>query len=471
MTAITESPLFETLMAAKKSASLISSLSPAQRQEVIERMAAFIERREDEILSANKHDMSRAQKLLDSGEITKSMLDRLKLDSSKLKGIVEGVRQVASLPDPVGAISLARELDDGLKLYRVTSPIGVIAVIFESRPDVLPQIASLAVRSGNVAVLKGGKEARFTLTVLFECLQQALGDKGLPSQSLVLLHNREDIEAILKADGLVDLVIPRGSNQLVRYIQDNTRIPVLGHAEGLCSMYVHSDADLEMAVKLAIDGKTQYPAACNTIETLLVHATVAGAYLPRVAKELFDRNVELRADGRAFEIISNSGVVPPAASDGASASSADVAAAEPSNVSKSASLIRARNEDWSTEFSDLVLAIKVVDSLDEAVDHINHFGSNHTDCIVSADVATYEAFFKVVNSAGVYWNASTRFADGFRYGFGAEVGISTNKMHPRGPVGLEGLVSYKYKLVGKGHVVKDYSGENARKYKHRDIEL
>ncbi len=455
MTSTAESPLFEILTAAKRASTALASLSPAQRQEVIERMAFFIDRRVDEILSANKHDMQRAAKLLETGEISRSMYDRLKLDENKLKTIVEGVRQVSTLPDPVGAISLARELDDGLKLYRVTSPIGVIAVIFESRPDVLPQIASLAIRSGNVAILKGGKEARFTLTVLFECLQQALGEKGLPSQSLVLLHKREEIESILKADGLVDLIIPRGSNQLVRYVQDNTRIPVLGHAEGLCALYVHEDADIDMAVKLAVDAKVQYPAACNAIETLLVHGTIAGAYLPKVARALFAKGVELRADNRAFEIIESEPGAPETGSES----------------KKFPLLVRSTSEDWTTEFSDLILAVKVVDSIEEAIDHINQYGSNHTDTIVTAEPATYEAFFKAVNSAGVYWNVSTRFADGFRYGFGAEVGISTNKMHPRGPVGLEGLVTYKYKLAGKGHVVEDYSGENARQFKHRDIEL
>ena len=455
MTSTAETPLFEILTAAKRASTALASLSPAQRQEVIERMAFFIDRRVDEILSANGHDMKRAEKLLEAGEISRSMYDRLKLDEHKLKTIVEGVRQVATLPDPVGAISLARELDDGLKLYRVTSPIGVIAVIFESRPDVLPQIASLAIRSGNVAILKGGKEARYTLTVLFECLQQALGEKGLPSQALVLLHKREEIESILKADGLVDLIIPRGSNQLVQYVQDNTRIPVLGHAEGLCALYVHEDADLDMAVKLAVDAKVQYPAACNAIETLLVHSTIAGAFLPNAAKALFEKGVELRADNRAYEIIEGASVAPSAVEEGKPAPS----------------LVRATIDDWNTEFSDLILAIKIVDSIDEAIDHINQHGSNHTDTIVTDDPATFEAFFKAVNSAGVYWNASTRFADGFRYGFGAEVGISTNKMHPRGPVGLEGLVTYKYKLAGKGHVVQDYTGEDARKFKHRDVEL
>jgi glutamate-5-semialdehyde dehydrogenase len=461
MTATAE-PLTEVLLAAKKASTVLTSLSAADRQSVIEAMATNIERRAEEILSANKHDLKRAEKMLEDGEISQSMVDRLKLDEHKLRSVVTGVRQVASLPDPVGSINLARELDEGLKLYQVTAPIGVIAVIFESRPDVLPQIASLAIRSANVAVLKGGKEARYTLTVLFECLQAALGAKGLPSQTLILLESREQIEAILKADGLVDLIIPRGSSALVRYIQDNTRIPVLGHAEGVCHLYVHTDADAEMAARLALDSKAQYPAACNAVETILVHATVAGAILPGIARLLFENHVQVRADNRAFDIISTAPDMPEEINAGLTGEG---------DSGQSAILSHAHHDDWTAEYSDLVVAIKVVDSLDEAIDHINQFGSNHTETIVTEDAAVYERFFKGVNSAGVFWNASTRFSDGFRYGFGAEVGISTNKLHPRGPVGLNGLVTYKYKLVGKGHLVSDYSGESAREFTHRDIDI
>ncbi len=461
MTTTAEPPLSELLLAAKRASTVLTNMSAADRQTVIEKMASNIERRAVEILSANKHDLKRAEKMLEDGEISRSMVDRLKLDEHKLRGIVTGVRQVASLPDPVGSITLARELDDGLILYQVSAPIGVIAVIFESRPDVLPQIASLAIRSANVAVLKGGKEARYTLTVLFECLQEALSGKGLPSQTLILLENREQIEAILKADGLVDLIIPRGSGELVRYIQDNTRIPVLGHAEGICHLYVHSDADPEMAAQLAVDAKVQYPAACNSIETILVNATTASAALPVIAKKLFEQKVQIRADGRAYDIISNAPDMP----EEVYAPSAE------ENSNEASLLVKATADDWITEYSDLIVSIKVVDSLDEAIDHINQFGSNHTETIVSADADVFERFFKGVNSAGIFWNASSRFADGFRYGFGAEVGISTNKLHPRGPVGLNGLVTYKYKLIGKGHVVADYSGESAKEYTHRDIDI
>lgn len=461
MTTTAEPPLSEILLAAKRASTVLTNMSAADRQAVIEKMASNIERRAVEVLSANKHDLKRAEKMLEDGEISRSMLDRLKLDEHKLRGVVTGVRQVASLPDPVGSITLARELDDGLILYQVSAPIGVIAVIFESRPDVLPQIASLAIRSANVAVLKGGKEARYTLTVLFECLQEALSGKGLPSQTLVLLENREQIEAILKADGLVDLIIPRGSGELVRYIQDNTRIPVLGHAEGICHLYVHSDADAEMAAQLAVDAKVQYPAACNSVETILVNVTSAGAVLPVIARKLFEQKVQIRADGRAYDIISTAPDMPE-----------EIHSPEPEDGSNEGLILtRATNDDWTTEYSDLTVSIKVIDSLDEAIDHINQYGSNHTETIVSADADVFERFFKGVNSAGIFWNASSRFADGFRYGFGAEVGISTNKLHPRGPVGLNGLVTYKYKLIGKGHVVSDYSGESAKEYTHRDIDI
>lgn len=460
MTTTAEPPLTEILLAAKRASTVLTNMSAADRQAVIERMASNIERRAEEILSANKHDLKRAEKMFEDGEISRSMVDRLKLDEHKLRGVVTGVRQVAALPDPVGSITLARELDDGLILYQISAPIGVIAVIFESRPDVLPQIASLAIRSANVAVLKGGKEARYTLTVLFECLQEALSSKGLPSQTLILLESREQIEAILKADGLVDLIIPRGSGELVRYVQDNTRIPVLGHAEGVCHMYVHSDADPQMAAELALDAKVQYPAACNSVETILVNATSAGAILPLIAKTLFEHKVQIRADSRAYEIISTAPDMPE-----------NVQAPDEEGSTEGLILTRATNDDWTTEYSDLIVSVKVVDSLDEAIDHINQHGSNHTETIVTADADVFERFFKGVNSAGLFWNASSRFADGFRYGFGAEVGISTNKLHPRGPVGLNGLVTYKYKLIGKGHVVADYTGESAKQYTHRDIDI
>lgn len=444
MTDTAKKQLNQILSESKNAAAILSNLNNDTRSGALLDMASEIEKRAGEIIAANNEDLERGKKLVSDGSISQSMFDRLKLNERKIKDIVDGIRQVADLPDPLGSTSLTRDLDEGLSLYRRTCPIGLIAVIFESRPDALPQIASLAIKSGNAAVLKGGKEAQRTLTVLFDCLVNGLDARGLPKQSLVLLSSHEDVESILKADGLIDLIIPRGSNNLVRHIQDNTRIPVLGHADGVCHLYVHEDADLDMAVRLTVDSKTQYPAACNSIETLLVHEAIASRFLPMVATALLNKKVELRLDDPSYVIVSK--------------------------ACPQAGLAHATTDDWSTEYSDLVLSIKVIGSLDEAIKHINEFGSHHTECIVTSDAKNFETFFKSVNSAGVFWKASTRFADGFRYGFGAEVGISTGKLHPRGPVGLDGLVTYKYELVGHGHIVADYTGEGARKFLHRDIE-
>ncbi len=442
MTDTAKKNLNQILSEAKQASAVLSNLDNDTRSGALEDMAHAIQERSAEILSANSQDLAESKKLLSEGKITAAMADRLKLSAAKVRDIADGIRQVATQPDPLGSTTLARDLDEGLTLYRRTCPIGLLAVIFESRPDALPQIASLAIKSGNAAVLKGGKEAQTTLAVLFDCLTAALKSRGMPASSLVLLSTREDVESILKAEGLIDLIIPRGSNHLVRHIQENTKIPVLGHAEGVCHLYVHDDADPDMAVRLAVDSKTQYPAACNSIETLLVHKNIAARYLPLVAAALLDRQVELRLDEPSYAIVSK--------------------------FFPDANLAHATIDDWSTEYCDLVLSVKIVDSLDQAIKHINEYGSHHTECIVTTDAKAFETFFKSVNSSGVFWKASTRFADGFRYGFGAEVGISTGKLHPRGPVGLEGLVTYKYELIGDGHVVSDYSGEGAKKFLHRD---
>lgn len=443
MTNTAETNLKQVLSAAKKASAVLSNTDSKARSAALASMAVHLERNKEKILEANREDMERASKWVADGTISSSMFERLKLTENKLHGIVDGVRQVAALADPIGVQTLARELDSGLRLYRVTCPIGVVAVIFESRPDALPQIASLAIKSANAAVLKGGKEAQSTFAAIFECLTAGLENAGLPKESLTLLNTREDVEQLLSADGLIDLIIPRGSNQLVSHIQNNTRIPVLGHADGICHLYVHEDADLDMATRLAVDCKAQYPAACNSIETMLVHEKIAAKFFKKAVKELAAKNVELRCDDRSFTIIEH---------------------AYPQMVLKYAT-----PDDWSTEYSDLILAVKVVDSLEAAIAHINEFGSNHTECIVTKDRGNFDSFFKSVNSAGVYWNASTRFADGFRYGFGAEVGISTGKLHPRGPVGVDGLVTYKYELVGDGHVVADYVGDDAKPFLHNDI--
>jgi glutamate-5-semialdehyde dehydrogenase len=353
------------------------------------------------------------------------------LDEKKVAQMVESVREVIRLPDPVGRRLLKRELDRDLLLTQVTVPIGVIGVIFESRPDALVQIAALGLKSGNAVVLKGGSEAQASNRILFELIREAVeAVDSLFQDALQLVESREQVRELLELDGLVDLIIPRGSSALVKSIQAGTRIPVLGHSEGVCHLYVDREADLAMAVELAFDAKCQYPAVCNAIETLLVHRDVAREYLPRLAKRL--ERVELRGDERTRAII-------PAR--------------------------EAVEEDWRAEYNDLILAIRVVDSLEQAMEHVNTYGSHHTDAIVTRDETAARRFLAEVDSSSVMWNCSTRFADGYRYGLGAEVGISTGKIHARGPVGLEGLTSTKYVLEGRGQVVSDYV-EGRKSFRH-----
>lgn len=408
---------------ARLASSTLAGYTAEQRTIALQRLADELTHRAKEILEANQTDCQAASALVERGDMSPSLYKRLKLDERKLNDVIDGIRKVAALPDPLGKIDLARELDDGLRLYRVACPIGVILVIFEARPDALPQIVSLLIKSGNAGLLKGGSEAKHSNEKIFVCIDEALRQAQFPANAYRLLPGREEATELLKMDKHIDLVIPRGSGELVRKIQESTRIPVLGHAEGICHLYVDKSADYDMAVRLTVDAKTNYPAACNSVETLLVHRQIAKEFLPKVTAALEDAGVEVRTN--------------------------------PS--------------DWSTEYSDLTIAVKTVDSLSDAIQHINEYGSGHTETIVTKDQESFDQFFAGVNSAGVYWNASTRFADGFRYGFGAEVGISTGKLHPRGPVGMDGITTYKYKLIGKGHVVADYTGDGARKFLHSDL--
>jgi glutamate-5-semialdehyde dehydrogenase len=440
MKPLTENPsIIEIARRAKVASGILARLTDVEKNAALSAIALRIRERADDILAANKNDIEAARPLLDRGEISEALFQRLKLDESKLADILKGIDQVAALEDPVGRITLATELDQGLRLYRVNCPIGVVGVIFEARPDALVQIASLCLKSGNGVLLKGGREAEHTNRALFAAIQSAVGEARLPADALALLESREDVNALLKAEGFVDLIIPRGSNALVRFVQENTNIPVLGHAEGICHIYVDRAADLRKALAITLDAKLSYPAACNAVETLLVHQQVAKEFLPRVIAALRENRVDVRCDDRSIRELSLEGVKP------------------------------AGEEDWRSEYSDLILAIREVASIDEAIAHINQYGSHHTEAIITEDAATFDKFFAEVNSAGVYCNASTRFADGFRYGFGAEVGISTATLHPRGPVGLEGLVTYKYKLAGDGHVSADYSGKDARPFTHKPI--
>ncbi|MFM8606001.1 MAG: glutamate-5-semialdehyde dehydrogenase [Cyanobium sp.] len=425
--------LLQRAAAVRRAAMDLGRLDNRARRTAVEAMAAALEEDAPTILAANRDDLAAAGR----DGLAAPLVARLKLDGAKLAAAIEGVRQVAALADPLGQRQLHTELDEGLVMERLSVPLGVVGVIFEARPDAVIQIASLAIRSGNGALLKGGREATGSCRAIVAALRRGLAGTAVDPACLELLTSREESLALLKLDGLVDLIIPRGSNDLVRFIQENTRIPVLGHADGVCHLYVDAAADVEQAVRLAVDSKTQYPAACNAIETLLVHRAVAPRFLPAAIAALTAAGVELRGDEGA-RALGVAGV--------------------------------ATEADWGTEYSDLVLSVKLVNDLDEALAHIAHYGSRHTDAICSADPAAAERFLTSVDSAGVYHNCSTRFADGFRYGFGAEVGISTQTLPPRGPVGLEGLVTYRYLLRGAGHIAADYA-TGARQFSHRDLPL
>ena len=431
--------VIEAAKKAKAASALLARTPTDIKNRALLAVAEAMRSHSAEIFAANRKDLDESRSLVESGEMADSIWRRLKLDETKLAEIVAGIEQVASLEDPIGKVTYAVELDEGLRLYRVNCPIGVVGVVFESRPDALTQIAALCLKSGNGVLLKGGKEAEHSNRVLFDLIQTAAAGAGLPADAMVLLENREDVASMLGAEGLVDLIIPRGSNALVRYVQQNTNIPVLGHAEGLCHIYIDRAADLNKALDITVDAKVQYPAVCNAVETLLVHRDVARNFLPHLIGKLQGLSVEVRMDKDEIGKTGVAGITP------------------------------ATEDDWRTEYGDLILSIRVVDSIEEAIGHINTFGSRHTDAIVTEDEGAWDRFFAEVDSAGVFLNASTRFADGFRYGFGAEVGISTGKIHPRGPVGLEGLVTYKYKLIGEGQTVGSYSGPMARRLTHKQL--
>lgn len=411
--------VLESVKAVKKAEPKMASMSGNERNRALEEIGRSLEEKRTLIFQANEEDMEQAKK---DGKAA-PILKRLELNEEKLKGLIQGIRDLIKLPDPLGEIQLARELDEGLRLYRESCPIGTIGIIFEARPDALVQISTLCVKSGNCVILKGGSEAANTNRVLFRLIYEAVLRAGLPENCLLQLEDREEIAELLQCSGYVDLLIPRGSNNFVRYIMENTKIPVMGHADGICHIYVDEKADLEKAVPIIFDAKTQYVAACNTVETLLVHRNIAQELLPRLQGAM-DGKVEIRGTEEVQRFIS----------------------CEP-----------AAEKDFETEYMDYIISVKIVDSMEQAIEHINTYGSHHTDCIITEDSDAAFQFMRMVDSAGVYQNCSTRFADGYRYGFGAEVGISTSKIHARGPVGLEGLVSYKYKLFGSGQIVADYA--------------
>lgn len=413
---------------ARRAAISLAATPGTVKDSALRAVAEALEREKERIFRANHEDLSRSE----AEGVAKPLLKRLKFDEAKLCDVVDGIKMLAGMEDPSGKILFETELDDGLVLYKKSCPIGVIGIIFESRPDALVQISTLCLKSGNAALLKGGREAARTNSELFAIITEAAGKAGIAPGWAVLLETREDVKEMLSLDRYIDLIIPRGSNEFVRYIQNNTNIPVMGHSDGICHCYADESADTEMAVRVIIDSKTQYTAVCNAAETLLVHMGAAAVLLPALKAEFDKRGVEIRGCRRTLEFI---------------------------NVKK------ATEEDWSTEYLDSIISVKIVESTEEAVDHINRYGSGHTDAIITESDENARYFEGHVDSANVFRNCSTRFSDGYRYGFGAEVGISTSKIHARGPVGIEGLMIYKYVLEGRGHIVEDYA-RKARTFKH-----
>jgi len=410
----------------------LSALPEEVRNNALKEIASALKLRGDEIEKANNQDLENSIK----NNYPQPLVKRLKFDQAKIQEVVDGIQSLIQLPDPIGITLSATELDAGLELYKVTSPIGVIGVIFESRPDALIQISTLCLKSGNAVLLKGGSEAMNTNHILADIIYTASLKAGIPENWMHLLETRSDVNQMLKLDEYIDLIIPRGSNEFVKYIMDNSNISVLGHADGICHVFADQSADIDMAIKVIEDSKCQYVAVCNATETLLVHDKIAAKLLPGLKTVLDKHQVRLIGCQRTAEII-------------------DVELAN--------------EQDWKTEYLDYTLSIKIVDNIDEAIQHINTYGSGHTDAIITQDEKEAVKFMNLVDSGDVFWNCSTRFSDGFRYGLGAEVGVSTNKIHARGPVGLEGLMIYKWRLIGNGNIVSDYSS-GKKKFTHKKLD-
>lgn len=426
--------------AAKDASRAVAGSKLEERNRALEAVAQGMERARDRILAANAEDLRLARVGLQRGELSHSVVERLKLSPEKLASMIGGVRAVVPLPDPIGRMLDRILLDNGLVLEKISRPLGLLAVIFEARPEAVTQISSLAIKSSNAVILKPGREVEQTARVLVEVIRQALREHTTLPEGLVAgVHQRAEVDELLKLEGIVDLVIPRGSYELVRHVQSSTRIPVLGHSEGICHIYVDTAAEFDMALNLIDDAKTDYPAACNSVETVLVHRSIAQSFLPLLYARMIKRGVRMRGCAATRAVLAD------------------------------AHLEAVRGDEWHTEYSDLVLAVKVVASVEEAMEHIARYGSGLTDAIITEDAETARKFLEQVDSTGVYHNCSTRFNDGFRYGFGAEVGISTSRIHARGPVGLDGLTTYKYILRGRGHMAHDYQGLDAKRFLHEHL--
>ena len=429
--------IMEMAASMKADSAFMAASSVDMRNEALDSISKALKDNKDLIFAENDKDMAAAAE----NGIAEAVVKRLKFDEHKLNDVCEGLSMLKSLADPLGRITLDRDLDEGLNLKRITCPIGVIGVIFEARPDALVQIASLCIKSGNCALLKGGKETLNTNRILFKLIHESVVKVGLPENCLNQAESHAEIDELLQCDKYVDLLIPRGSNAFVRHIMDNTKIPVMGHADGICHIYVDAEADEEVAIPIIVDAKTQYTAACNAVETLLVNRSIAGTFLPKLAKALSKEGVKIRGTKEVTDIIAG--------------------------IDVSSGVETIGDDGFDTEYLSLTVGVKLVDDVDEAITHINLHGSHHTDSIITKNKSTAEHFMQMVDSAGVYHNCSTRFSDGFRYGFGAEVGISTGKIHARGPVGLDGLTTYKYKLYGHGQTVGEYA-RGEKSFHHED---
>lgn len=428
---------------ANEAFSVLKTLSNEQRSQALVAIHDGLLAAKEEILKANKIDMENAVK----NELSSALVKRLDLGSGdKFDAMLQGVLDVANLPDPVGKITMAKKIDEGLNLYRITAPLGVLLIIFESRPEVIANITALAIKSGNAAILKGGKESYQTFKAMSDIVNSTLESKTeVPPAAILLVQSREDVSDLLSQDRYIDLVIPRGSNALVRNIKENTKIPVLGHADGICHAYVDTSADVTKAKRVLVDSKTNYCAACNAIETLLINKNVSAEFIEEILKSLTDAKVKLHVTSAVKQYTKSL----------------------PEEL-----VVDAQDSDFGYEYLSLDIAVKLVDSVEDAIKHINQYSSKHTETIITENKANAEKFLKGIDSAGVYWNCSTRFADGFRYGFGTEVGISTNKIHARGPVGLEGLMSYQYQLRGNGHIASEYLGAGGSKtFVHEDLDV
>ncbi len=424
---------------ARESSRKLASASSERKDNALNEIAISLDKNKSAILKANKLDIIQAEK----SRLSQSLLARLKLSDEKISEIISSVHGVIFQDEPVGKTLSAVEMDNGLELFQVTCPIGVIGVIFESRPDAAVQISSLCIKSGNAVIMKGGSEAVNSNRILVGIIRESLKKSGLPPDSVQLIETREDVKQMLSMDKYIDLIVPRGSNSFVKFIKENTKIPVVGHDEGICHLYIDKKAGMKKALDISFDAKCQYPAVCNAMETLLVHKDIADKFLPKIAERYKDAKVEIRGDDAVIKILKGQ---------------------------KGFSVKKAVEKDWATEYNDMIISIKVVNSVEEAISHINKFGSRHTEAIITKDDKSAFKFLNDVDASSVMRNCSTRFADGFRYGKGAELGISTAKLHPRGPVGLEGLVTYKYILVGNGHVVASYSGKKPRMFTHKKID-